>query len=248
MPIYKATFNPGYAGYPVTVFDSRTLDVVATGTVNGTDLDGHATFSTTQDEGAYMATVGTAPWTGGPTVDCALDIPASIEAGGGVGASETAFFVATGPADVSDGGGNVGPLLFVADDRHGSLPSWADVDESGTISLTSDAGAVAWSFKGVVDFDFSATTAPTASGTVTGGFYATFDATNPDLTNGVKAGDGADLQTCNDGIGGGTGVFSSISVQAFPSADDGGNIPDGVAAPRAALTITRIAQAAVLPA
>lgn len=177
---------------------------------------------------------------------------ASIEAsGGGVGAAETAYFVATGPVYATDAGGS-DTLVFVADDRHGALPDWSSIT-SGDIVLSEDAGTTVFAIAAVVDIDFSeASGVSAAPGSLgVGSIVANLDGSEVlNISDAGTVGDGQDLQT-SDALRGGGLLPSSgtLSVGLQPYAKDASDVivADGVATPRVALTITRIAQAAVLP-
>lgn len=162
------------------------------------------------------------------------------------GAAETAYLVATGPADISDGGGAAGNLNWTADPEHGELPDWVTL-VSGDIVLDPSAGACVYNFAGRCDYDFTETTPPTAGGTLSDSFTITAPG-NTDVALTVStAGDGAALQTSDPSTQVGLIGPGTVSVAAYPSADEGGNIPDGVVTPRAGLNITRNAPAATIP-
>lgn len=164
----------------------------------------------------------------------------------GVGAEETAYFVATGPTDVTDGIGAAGNLNFVVDSRYGDLPDWVSLS-NGDIILSSDAGTCAWALTGVIDYDFSATTPPDSDGVI----YASFQVAGGSPFGVMTAGDGQDAQTSSVARSGGVVVPGTLTAHAFPVAYSDTEqitpINDGAGTPRVALTVTRIAQAAILP-
>lgn len=180
----------------------------------------------------------------------AVDLFASIasiaasEVGSPVGATETAYFIATGPTYATDGGGSAGTLVLEADPEHDELPGWASIVD-GDIALTDASGTCSLSFAGVFDFDFSATTPQTSEGTISSGLLLKLD--GQDLgsnMSGSADGDGLDAQTTPVVRAGHVFSGALIACEAYPGADD---VTDGTATPRVALTLTRIAQAAVVP-
>lgn len=245
--VYQFTFPSRALGLDVEVTDKDGQAVSVTSpTLELTDDSGNAYIQVALDaaDAPYSGSVSSARrgvFAYSAQGSVALD--ASIASGGGVGASETAYFVATGPVYATDGNGAAGNLTFVADDRHGALPSWAAIN-SGDIELTSDAGTCAFAMVGVYDMDFSSTTPPNDPETIYGGLTATLDGNQVASVNDAGIpGDGQDAQTTAALPGGGLLVGSLLSVAGFPGSD----VTDGTATPRVALTITRIAQAAVLP-
>lgn len=247
--VYDFKFSPEYSGQSAVVRDG------AGATVSGSPvaLDSSGAASLSLDEGNYRATVSNAPLgLNNAQTDGVLNLADSIEeGGGGVGASETAYFVATGPIYSTDGNGSAGAFNFEADDRHDALPSWASINGDGDITLTEDAGTVAYSFAGAFDYDFSeASAVPAAPGTLSAGAVGKADGiTFFNLSDPGVEGNGNVLQASNTTRAGGLVAASVISILTFPYASDDefAGIPDGTATPRVAFTLTRVAQAAVLP-
>ena len=248
--VYQFTFPSRALGLDVEVTDKDGQAVSVTSpTLELTDDSGNAYIQVALDaaDAPYSGSVSSARrgvFAYSAQGSVALD--ASIASGGGVGASETAYFVATGPVYATDGNGAAGNLTFVADDRHGALPSWASIN-AGDIELTSDAGTCAFAVTAAADFDFaSASGTPDTPDTIgTGGVLATLDGNQvANVSDAGTVADGQTTQTSDAVRGGGLLIGTSLTVGIFPLVD---GVADGTATPRVALTITRIAQAAVLP-
>jgi hypothetical protein len=176
--------------------------------------------------------------------------------GSPVGASETAYLVVTGPTYNSDGGVDAGTNFnFVADPRHGDLPSWVSVVD-GDIVLGDEAGTCAFAMIAAFTFDFS-----DASGIPDGpdGFISTAWTVELDNINVVTHSESGPESTVGDGetiqstpaarVGGlivGTNL-SVINVAPYAALDGETSIDDAAVTPNVAMTITRIAQAPILP-
>lgn len=247
--VYDFSFANEFGGLDATVTDATGAEVDGSPLTLNSTGDG----SLELDEGTYTATVSnTALALGNAKSVGVLNVAASIAAGGGgVGASETAYFVATGPVYATDAAGT-DTLNFVADDRHGELPDWVTL-VSGDIVLSNDAGTTAFAVAAVCDMDFSeASAVADAPGIIANGvILANLDATEVlNIFDDGIVGDGEDLQTTDPLRGGGlltTAGTLTVALQPVAKDDTDTTIPDGVATPRVALTVTRIAQAAVIP-
>jgi len=166
------------------------------------------------------------------------------------GASETAYFVGTlvSATNVSD--------VAVPLEVLGSPVAWATVNEDGAVVLDPEtAGGTIVSLSGQSDFDYSATTAPTAPGGTNAFYDIKLDggefATTSILTDGTTtAGDGSDLvTTAQVGPDGGLVFPGTLVAYAGASAfdDNSGPITDGVVTHRVAVNVTRQSPSPVPP-
>lgn len=245
MPTYRLTFPRDAAGLDVEVVEQRTGTVTAVETDAIDGPAGDLVYRIELDEADYTGFAKTTTGVRAFSTDVVLDIPASIaQGGGGVGAAETAYFVATGDVSADTAGADATRIVWVADDRHDALPTWASIDGDGQPQLSDEAGTCAYNLRARYNFDFSDTTPQGSDGTLANIFDITVDGVSATGSNNTVPGDGQDEQAAATDISMGL-IATTIYVEGYPTASD---VTDGTATPQAALTITRIAQAAVLPA
>lgn len=242
MPIYDFNFPRKYAGRQITITGpggpyTATLPAA---------VDGVVTYSRELADGVYAATDARHRL----LTYGRYNITATIEAavGSGVAADETAFFVATGPTMASDG--STPTLTLVADSRHGDLPSWASIVDGAAV-LGVDAGTCAFSLAAQYAFDFSGTTHPSGTGTIaaTASLHLDGALVTGSQASASQAGDGGASAVLTAPTVGGLILAGTVELIGNAYADEDGvtTIDDAVVTPKVALTITRIAQAAMLP-
>lgn len=248
--VYSFTFPRRALGLDVTITDNagQTVSIEEDPALVLSAANGNAYIELTlpDEDAPYSGAVSSAR-VGSFASEGSVALAASIA--DAPGAAETAYFVGTGPVYATDGSGAAGTIVFVADTEQGDLPAWASVVDGDIVLDEDTAGTCAYSFRGVMDMDFTETTPPTATGTISAGYYLKIDGDVLDdtMSDDTTTADGEDLQTTNDNRSGQLLVGSVITVEAYPSADDGGNIPDGVATPRCAFNVTRLAPGATVP-
>lgn len=239
MPTYSFSFYPEAAGLPYVVKD-RAGNEVASGTLPSDD-DVILTLNLPWDSYQASTEIESGPYQSTQQFSAAGEVEASS---GGVGASETAYFVATGPT--LDTSGNQ-PVTMEADDRHGALPDWVTIVD-GVITLGDDAGTCAVAGKAEVSGNFAAATGiPDTGGYIAVAVrlhdadYVSQQAQSP--------GDGENVQAVTSNIAGGLIFPGECDVVLEVLADEDGSTPiaDGVVTPSVAVTVTRLAQSPVLP-
>lgn len=240
MPSYSFSFDPAASGLPYVVTDRAGVEVD-----DGTLDSSNDVVNLTLDLpwGSYTARAA-AP--GATYVSTPAFFAGAEQVHTQPGATETAYLIATGPTDISDGSGAAGTLTWEADPAHGELPTWASIDEDNNILLTEEAGGMAYSFAGVYDFDFSATTPQTNTGNLSVGFTLKIDGAQVFVDTTSTPGNGLDNQTTNAARQNGVLPAGSVVLcEASPFADD---VADAAVSPRVGLNLTRILPAANVPA
>lgn len=112
MLVYRFPFRPEAAGQAIQIHRSDGT-VVDSGVVpSEVDVTGVVAYEAELPEGNYYVTGATPGWDGVSGPVGVLDVPSSIEAGGGGSTTETAKFIGTATGDTS---GDQFELTFVAD-------------------------------------------------------------------------------------------------------------------------------------
>lgn len=117
MLVYRFNFDARYVGYAATITDADGVEVAGSPVTLDAAGDGSIQIAA---EGHYRASIynGAGPYGDGySVVDCVLDLPASIAAGGGV---ESVRFVMTGSGTTDE----TDDPATVTVDPASALPSW----------------------------------------------------------------------------------------------------------------------------
>lgn len=253
MTSYIFSFPVEAAGLNISITNAAG-DEIATATLGSTPNESDVLIHAAElDAGNYTATVelATAGITNRQSAVWEMDEDelrvTGIVAPNGVGASETAYFVATGPTSVTDGAHH--ELTLTARE---TLPEWVSV-EDGEAVLSQSAGGVFVSIIGQTDLDFSDTTPAPAEGNIGAAYKLKHNGSDiatvfaPDPTSG----DGTDNQELGASEPAGDFAFGgtiSVTASAFAGTDGyNGDITDAVASHTVAVNITRLSPTPTLP-